>query len=368
MNNGSSENGYALVMLLAVLTIAGGTLYAAQVSHSASPTAQQALHAKRNLMSARQALLSYTTHYPYMYGPRGAGVGHFPCPDTDRGLDQDISAWSTRSGPNPPCGRLDASEGRLPAHVSYPTQRYMFDSGEGAPVRYRVSGEFINNPSNRVVNPTLLAREDTIAIAKLVKKMSVRSLASESVSMITPTALLLAIKPAVSIWFVDKLNKLETMNCFVRDPIGQNHDTDTDTDTDTPLTLPSRCEQLRQITSSCQQQSEYPVSMSGLFDPTGVDASVFLSRSSLSQLIVLLLADELPAAYNCDELAQSQLSIEQVPANTHWFVRNQWHFWIKFVAEDECFTAVDELCSMNSINRLSYANLAEPIFVQWRLP
>ncbi len=362
MNIASSESGYALVTLLAVLTIAGGTLFAAHASHTASPTAEQALHAKRNLLSARQALLSYTTHYPYMYGPRGAGVGHFPCPDTDRGLDQDISAWSTRSGPNPPCGRLDASEGRLPAHVSYPTQRYMFDSGEGAPVRYRVSGEFINNPSNRVVNPTLLASEDTIAIAKLVQKISVRSLVSEGVSIITPTALLLAIKPAVSIWFVDKLNELETMSCLLSDPTSQNHDADAS------LTSPSRCEQLRQVTSTCHQQSEYPVSMSGLFEAPSFDTPALQGHSSLSQLIVLLLADEIPVAYDCDELAQSQLSIDQVPANTHWFVRNQWHYWIRFVAEEKCFTAVDELCSMDSINHLSYANLAESIVVQWRLP
>ena len=115
-----------------------------------------AVNLNAELGQSRQALLSYSALYPYLYGPKGAGMGHLPCPDTDSLLLESMD-WSINHGPNPPCGNGPVAVGHLPSHISFSEERYMIHAGTGRRVEYTVSSTVINNPTNRPVNPDLIS-------------------------------------------------------------------------------------------------------------------------------------------------------------------------------------------------------------------
>ena len=164
-----SQSGAALLLVLLTMLSGGALLMASWVSTSV-PLERQRDRA-RVLGAARESLLAYAVGYIDLYGPRGAGPGHLPCPDTDP-MDNapDALSW-LGDGPNPPCGHGSVALGRLPRHVSRPGHRYGFHGLPRQELWYAVSTAFVNNPVNRVVNPASrggLQLDDTDDIVALV--------------------------------------------------------------------------------------------------------------------------------------------------------------------------------------------------------
>lgn len=141
---GTASGGFVLLAVAGVL-LAGSAVASLYVPRDgAAPRPGRALDELTRLVAARDALLAYTTIYPELYGPGGAGPGHLPCPDTDDSF--------RLAGPNPPCGR--AVSGRLPAHVTVSSTRVGLDvAAGGAPIGYRVGAAVANNPARRPLVP-----------------------------------------------------------------------------------------------------------------------------------------------------------------------------------------------------------------------
>ncbi len=115
------------------------------------------LSLQKKLNQARIGLLSYALSYADNYRASGAGPGHLPCPDTDPPDDGNPG----NDGPNPPCGQLVQSAGRIPRliHLDSTSQSgakvidiYPPPSLQDRQPWYVVSGDMINNPINRVIN------------------------------------------------------------------------------------------------------------------------------------------------------------------------------------------------------------------------
>jgi len=141
------QRGYAVLMsLLALLSIAGVWLARVTVQTTAYNATQTLA-----LSNARIALISYAVNYIDHYGAQSAGVGHFPCPDTDAPGSAHADPWH-RDGPNPPCAKNAIEHGWLPRHVTVEDGRYHFHSRSHQRLLYAVSGQFVNNPLGRIVN------------------------------------------------------------------------------------------------------------------------------------------------------------------------------------------------------------------------
>ena len=82
-----------------------------------------------------------------------------PCPDTDapnEPAEPDntaVDAWHL-DGPNPPCAQQVVEHGWLPRHVDVRDGRYHFHTRARQRLHYAVSGQFVNNPIGRIVNPS----------------------------------------------------------------------------------------------------------------------------------------------------------------------------------------------------------------------
>lgn len=142
--------------LLAVGIAGGGALWLAGLGlsgHASPPSAA----VRERLLGARRALLAHAAAYPEHYGPRGAGPGHLPCPDTDRWPPSRGAARGGGTfdgeGPDPPCGEGAVAVGWLPRQVSLPSHREPFHHESARRLLYAVSTTVINNPLDRVVNP-----------------------------------------------------------------------------------------------------------------------------------------------------------------------------------------------------------------------
>lgn len=148
---GARARGYLLLPALALLLPSASLLIALGATDDAGGREYRAERVE--LERIRDRLVAYASGYDLLYGPRGAGPGHLPCPDTDR---PSRSRWPKRAGPNPPCGRGPVATGRLPSAVSPGTRRYRFHHRPQQAFWYRVSTAFVNNPLDRIVNPDTL--------------------------------------------------------------------------------------------------------------------------------------------------------------------------------------------------------------------
>jgi hypothetical protein len=153
-----TQRGYMLIVLmLSMLGISAALLGGAPIFWHLG----DAQHKREVLGNAKTALLSYAVNYIDLYGPRGAGLGHLPCPDTDindtsankSNQPASVDASWRYDGPNPPCGNGVVANGRLPRHLTALTGRYSFHQQPAQQLLYSVSTRYINNPSNRIVNP-----------------------------------------------------------------------------------------------------------------------------------------------------------------------------------------------------------------------
>lgn len=144
-----NQAGYSLLLSLFMLLGISGFWFVGGVGVLKSDYSNQAME----LELARQALISYAVNYLDHYGAQGAGVGHLPCPDTDR-PDRSVGDTWSLDGPNPPCGNQEIEIGWLPRHVNTASGRYHFHARSRQRLWYAVSGNVVNNPLNRVVNPS----------------------------------------------------------------------------------------------------------------------------------------------------------------------------------------------------------------------
>lgn len=277
MRRSRGQNGYASLLALLVLLTGSAACLSGFPPLSHQPSAYTLQPAAIELQSARQALLSYSASYANLYGPAGAGIGHFPCPDTDNQSNNLAPSSGDNDGPDPPCGQTLQSAGRLPRHINLPGQRYAFHALPDQRLDYRVSRRVINNPVNRMVNPALLeAHIDSEPYAALIVHAQKSGGSVESPDFATAVsykALLSITGPAVVAWFAAHAKSYDGDYC---------------------------------------------------------------SRYKPHELVIALLADESLSGRLCGPLVLEQISIEKRLATRHWFVRNQWHKWLRVERSPAC--------------------------------
>jgi len=217
VNCSNKQSGMVIVLLVVMLSllsmVATGALHYVREGYSTAATdPRHILQQSTDLRNARQALLSYTALYPYLYGPGGAGPGHFPCPDLDgRHIRGDI-VWALNLGPNPPCGSIQKSSGRLPNHISFSSHRYLVHARLESDIDYQLSDEFVNNPINRLINPAMIQSHASKSEAPVRLRTSIQALGASALSFagttLSSTAVLGSAKLSVASWIIQRLNLL----------------------------------------------------------------------------------------------------------------------------------------------------------------
>jgi hypothetical protein len=342
------QQGFSLVILLTLLAAIGGyALTAMSASLRPSLSLASAVHINAELGQSRQALISYSAHYLYLYGPKGAGIGHLPCPDTSS-LNSDATSWSVNQGPNPPCGNHPVAVGHLPSHISFPKGRYMLHAGFGPRVDYTVSDRVINNPGNHPVSPALmLAVSSNLQHAALIRHQALTFNSNRTISseiIITKKALMLAIRPAVAAWLVEKLNDQGSLLCVLNQKILLP---------DNFYELGDRCHQLGQLAQRCNSEEN----ASKVWQTT--------SEKFQSNLLLLYLADVVTEQFQCATSTLEQIHIDYVPAKQHWLVRNGWLNWISVKHDDQCVQLPLQICRLIYFNQRSPDAQPEPLVLRW---
>ncbi|PID62098.1 MAG: hypothetical protein CSB44_05005 [Gammaproteobacteria bacterium] len=137
-----------MTLLLVSLVLASLPLYLSGTFAGVERTSLAHIEDSRHrLVAARRRITAHSLHYPWSYGHRGAGAGHFPCPDTGR-----LEGVFGGDGPDPPCAGVGTVAGRLPRHVSLPGRRIAFHREDEQRIGYRLQSTHVNNPLGRVVN------------------------------------------------------------------------------------------------------------------------------------------------------------------------------------------------------------------------
>ena len=267
------------------------------------------------LQTARQALLTYAALYPWLYGPRGAGPGHLPCPDTD---EQTMAPWSqasNRDGPNPPCGSEASATGQLPRHVNLPGHRYVFHVEPYQRLEYRVSSDMINNPVNRIVNDAVIRGEQGqwpfVAWVRQPLDQTGQSRSAISQVPVSRESLLPGVSQSVAAWLVRQVNRERGEVCS---PSAEWL---------SALTSPDAPDLL----SLVAQRESVPVTQ-----PT--TQPVGFSESCLE--------------YPPQDMAVDDRLIEGVPLVAHWFVRNGWHERIVLQSSESCTASLSGNCILVS--------------------
>lgn len=321
-HRGQDQHGHALLLGLMVLMVVSAAWLGVGSSHRVEHRGVQTLQ----LAQARAALIHYAVSYIDHYGPQGAGPGHFPCPDTDPPVsykNQTTEPWS-KDGPNPPCGRHAVATGWLPRHVNVNGGRYHFHARPQQRLRYAVSGQFINNPINREVNPNtkgdikLGQFNDIIAVLGL-PSLSTISLYNEpewsfgkletdgAYAIVRADAIWQPLLQRVASWLLTQLNNAIELRCGGNDGL-----------------------------SSCAQEWLWPAEC---------DAT--------SATMLLHWLTDLPMHTACSESVEVVLTmplwLEGVPISKHWFVRNHWYRFVDIQIDNVCKPSPG-LCRVGLIN------------------
>lgn len=278
MNGRQAQSGYGVMLVLLVMMTGSAAVLApllpthSGVSHSSLPTVDA------EMQFVRQSLLAYATVYPFLYGPRGAGPGHFPCPDV-----------SGADGPDPPCGRQTVAKGRLPRHVSLPGRRHAFQSDVSQRYSYIVDSDLINNPVNRVVNDEVL--ENRVEAQPILARVGTEVHPLQSGSRIslplTARSMIPGIRNVVAAWTVQRVNRLVGQDCIVQ-PVRTHAE---------EVVVQER--QLIELIADRTEQGSL-----ACINEQSADSS------------------------------EEDYLIEGVPASSHWFIRNRWHERISVVPVD----------------------------------
>ena len=271
------------------------------------------------LVDARQSLLSYTALYPWLYGPRGAGTGHLPCPDTDvqqMPTHQGVDQWATLDGPNPPCGNLIHAVGKLPRHVRLSDQRYAFHAEPMQLASFQVSGLVINNPVNRVVNPGLPGLSESTEPAAFIALPAKTPRQLNPRSVISYQALVEAAQPSVAAWVAGRSRNLPKNWC---NGATADEQSSSSSSADIASVNALYCQRFIELAARCPDDQA-----------------------------MLLALDHLPDTELCATDVLAQLSMQGVPASRHWFVRNLWSEWFAFDSDKLCSdeTAAEAPCHL----------------------
>lgn len=346
------QRGYAVLLMLVILLSASAALlkslsiYPSGASMLSSVVVQQ-----RVLQRARQSLLSYGVIYPWLYGPQGAGPGHLPCPDTDyvtRAADVNLQS---NDGPNPPCGQQQTSIGQLPRRVSLSGRRYAFSDLASSRVDYKVDSRVINNPVNRLVNPSLLSGESKqtsiLATISVANQDDVQRSNTAFSSVITLNALQLGIRHSVAAWAIDRLHSLDSARCAP----------DQSNEFVLENSLADRCQDIQQLIAQCAD-GQLPVEP--YLDELGAE-----SNRVQFVFLLLTLADSLLDVNHCPDDIVSLLTLERVPIKRHWFYRNQWHQWLRIETTEACEIPNADGCRLAFQYQQAFAQLSEPLVLQY---
>ena len=350
--------GYALVLVLSVLLGVGvmGTFFNARLQGDDYRATNL-----DGLSFARQSLINYAVNYIDMYGVRGAGPGHFPCPDSDSFLMSDNSAATavvnsanspnnnsafSGDGPNPPCGKRAIAMGKLPRHISVEHGRYVFHLEPFQRFNYAVDSDFINNPANRIVNASSVGSlvsttgDQIVALISLPnsndpawRALSINELwhrinSSMAVQTISVKDFRGPMMRRVGLWFQAQIELAMRRSCSlqaVNDSVANSRE--------------HRCI-IRQFkaASKCGLDS---LSLSALWLHFAAYSPVVSNGNSTGKTAAIEIQ-------NCDDYShrlklRMQL-FQNVPYRQHWFFRNQWFEHISVVALPECLVESSRGC------------------------
>lgn len=342
------QQGFGLLLVLTLLVAAGGyALLLVSPGVRANTSLTKTVRINSELGQSRQALLSYSAHYPYLYGPKGAGVGHLPCPDTDS-LGKNVTQWSVKDGPNPPCGKYSEAVGHLPRHISFSKGRYMFHSDPLSRVDYTVSTRVVNNPQNNPVNPTLTATLREVKAYAALLRQNVGNTQSGQPQYfeypLTNKALMLGVRPSVAAWVVDKYEEQASSVCFAF-PIRLIDEAINDAS--------NRCHEVYLLIRRCRDEAYQSA--------VGWGAS----KTVQSTRLALSLADDIPEYFECAENSLSQIFIDNVPAMQHWLVKNGWLDWIRIEYDPQCIEYLQPQCRPEYVNTNRQNTRVESVVIRW---
>lgn len=402
-----AQQGYTLVLLLVSL-LGGSVLWTQGNLHSRQHLPYLAGTPSEPLIQAEQArqhLLSYAATYALFYGPRGAGVGHLPCPDTDVSLPVGQGA---NDGPNPPCAQprhsaahpsVGASAsperivrgkvaGYLPRQISLPGYRFAFGEQHTQRFHYAVADTLINNPVNRVVNPGTLsgqAQDASAVLAEVLYHSPGSDQAGElSTAPLTAQSLLQAIRPAVASWVIRRLNDTGSIGCLAQTALTKRHSAQAaltsgvavsgQDEPNSPSSAArsaklSWCAEHQSWLQSCHASSDAgaPQATRNPQNAGGLQSLnvPFLALPEVQRQLVLLLSDALPLDTSCHIASLRDVFVEHVPATDHWFFRNAWHRWVELDTATPCQAAEPGHCRLVLDNqRLPDYSLA-PVRLRW---
>ena len=289
-----AQQGYMLIVLMISMLGISATLLGGAPIYWQSSGAEE----KRDVLSnVKSALVSYAANYIDLYGPRGAGLGHFPCPDTDNNVES--TSWRY-DGPNPPCGVGVVAVGKLPRHLTGLTGRYSFHQQSAQQLLYSVSTRYINNPSNRVVNLDATSDEQAFLNQDVLARIAYPRTANDTEHsiLIKRVDIHSAMLQRASEWVISKLLAKQDHTDFT-------HILD------------------------CQLNAE-------------LELLYWLGSAPLR-------------GDNCESLEHalrdSTTLLEGVPYSTHWFFRNQWYNYITVALPSQCATLTSKQCKW----RVDYA-------------
>lgn len=310
-----NQRGYIVLLGLFALLGIGGVWLAGITVKTINHTANQTLA----LSQARTALISYAVNYIDHYGPQGAGIGHLPCPDTDAPSSTLAGAWH-RDGPNPPCAKKPVEYGWLPRHVTVADGRYHFHTRTQQRLLYAVSGNFVNNPVGRIVNPSTSGvisvgqYTDVIAVVA-TPPLDVDQTESQFWLNLTNSANLGAAYTLIRTADI-RTQSMQRVGAWL---VGQLNNA-----------VLKRCASVSE-TTDCKL------------------SELSLTHCSIATQYVLVhwLNAQLSPA-NCADhelyLASTFALLEEVPIQRHWFMRNEWYKFVELSFDENCLNTSEVAC------------------------
>ena len=324
------QQGYALLFGVFMLLGLGGLWFggtALQMQRSAKIETLA-------LVRAKSALIHYAASYIDHYGAQGAGLGHLPCPDTDAPSTGSSDPWRL-DGPNPPCAHGDIQTGWLPRHVSVNHGRYHFHTRDRQRLLYAVSGNYVNNPLGRPVNPETSGLIRVGQLEDVVAVLVSPSLETEQNSIplwlkqnrfeskgaayvvIRSAEIRTVVMQRAAQWLLRKLNQSLTERCLL--PSDQ-------------IDCLSWVNKIDQCELSLEHQFMY-----------------WLYSGNLDQNCLALE----------NGLNEAFAEFESVPFKRHWFIRNHWHRYLEFTVDAACINVSVSNCTVQlrsiATGRLAFA-------------
>jgi len=310
-----NQRGYSLLLSLFAVLGVGGVWFVGVTFQRINNNVDQTFE----LSQAKQALISYSVNYLDHYGAQGAGIGHLPCPDTDTPEPRHSDTWH-RDGPNPPCASSLIEYGWLPRHVNVREGRYHFHTRSQQRLLYAVSGQFVNNPINRVVNPSSRGEISVGNFTDVVAVLATPPLDTDLIgdsywfdpntlvssgsafTLIRTADILQRSMQRVGGWLVRQFNEAGQKRC---DSIGQN----------------PHCGFADHNLAHCDLTEEYIVLhwLNTQVKPIDCDNHEQYLRSTMTQL-------------------------EGVPIQRHWYIRNKWFEFLEVSIRENCLTGAESQC------------------------